>query len=54
MLGQFFYGDIEMFHAAPGVCISMFIIIHSKTFLNRPTMGPTLNGLFSDVAGLGS
>ena len=28
------------------------MITYNKTFLNRPTTGPTLSGRFSDVVGL--
>ena len=30
------------------------LLLYSKTSLNRPTMGQTLNGPVRDVAGLGS
>ena len=34
--------------------IYMYIYIYNKTSLNRPTMGPTLNGPFMEVVSLES
>ena len=42
------------------MCIYIYLHIHthiyiySKASLNQPTMGPTLNGTFREVVGLGS
>ena len=37
-----------------GQCIHIYIYIYRETSLNEPTMGPTLNGSFRVVVGLGS
>ena len=29
-------------------------IVYSQTFLNRPTVGPTLNGPFREIIGIGN
>ena len=53
---------IERLSICGGGCLERFYDIHtymqmyiySKASLNRPTMGPTISGLFREVVGLGS